>query len=136
MRSYLLRIVTPEKVFFEGQTEQIVVRTSDGDLGVLAGHENYVSDLPAGPFKVKIDGRYKVAAISGGVLKVSKEATTILAMAAEWADEIDLEWAKRSREDAERRLRETKSDLEHRIAELKLKRAINRQRVGTKDETL
>ena len=134
MRSYLLRIVTPEKVFFEGQTEQIVVRTTDGDLGVLAGHENYVSDLPAGPFKVKIDGKYKVAAISGGVLKVSREATTILAMAAEWADEIDLEWAKRSREDAEKRLRETKSDYEHRIAELKLKRAINRQRVGSRDE--
>ena len=134
MRSYLLRIVTPEKVFFEGQTEQIVVRTSDGDLGVLAGHENYVSDLPPGPFKVKIDGKYKVAAISGGVLKVSRDSTTILAMAAEWADEIDLEWAKRSREDAEKRLRETKSDYEHRIAELKLKRAINRQRVGSRDE--
>ena len=134
MRSYLLKIVTPEKVFFEGQTEQIVVRTSDGDLGVLAGHENYVSDLPAGPFKVKIDGKYKVAAISGGVLKVSKEATTILAMAAEWADEIDLDWAKRSQADAEKRLRETKSDYEHRRAELKLKRALNRISVGSKDK--
>jgi F-type H+-transporting ATPase subunit epsilon len=134
MRSYLLRIVTPEKVFFEGQTEQIVVRTSDGDLGVLAGHENYVSDLPAGPFKVKVDGKYKVAAISGGVLKVSKEATTILAMAAEWADEIDLEWAKRSQADAEKRLKETKSINEQRRAELKLKRALNRIRVGSKDE--
>lgn len=134
MRSYLLKIVTPEKVFFEGQTEQIVVRTSDGDLGVLAGHENYVSDLPAGPFKVKIDGKYKVAAISGGVLKVSKEATTILAMAAEWADEIDLDWAKRSQADAEKRLRETKSDYEHRRAELKLKRALNRISVGSKNK--
>ena len=134
MRSYLLRIVTPEKVFFEGQTEQIVVRTSDGDLGVLAGHENYVSDLPAGPFKVKLDGKYKVAAISGGVLKVSKEAATILAMAAEWADEIDLEWAKRSQADAEKRLKETKSISEQRRAELKLKRALNRIRVGSKDE--
>ncbi len=134
MRSYLLRIVTPEKVFFEGETEQIVVRTSDGDLGVLAGHENYVSDLPAGPFKVKINGKYKVAAISGGVLKVSKDATTILALAAEWADEIDLEWARRSQADAEKRLKETKSDFEQRRAELKLKRALNRLKVGSHEE--
>ena len=134
MRSYLLRIFTPEKVFFEGETEQIVVRTSDGDLGVLAGHENYVSDLPAGPFKVKIDGKYKVAAISGGVLKVSKDATTILALAAEWADEIDLEWARRSQADAEKRLKETKSDFEQRRAELKLKRALNRLKVGSHEE--
>jgi len=134
MRSYLLRIFTPEKVFFEGETEQIVVRTSDGDLGVLAGHENYVSDLPAGPFKVKINGKYKVAAISGGVLKVSKDATTILALAAEWADEIDLEWARRSQADAEKRLKETKSDFEQRRAELKLKRALNRLKVGSHEE--
>jgi F-type H+-transporting ATPase subunit epsilon len=134
MKSYKLKIITPEKTFYDGETEQIVVRTSDGDMGVLAGHENYVSDLPAGPFRVKIDGKYKTAAISGGVLKVSKEVTTILAMAAEWADEIDLDWAKRSQADAEKRLKETKSDFEHRRAELKLKRALNRLSVGSSNQ--
>ncbi len=133
MRSYKLKIITPEKIFFDGETEQIIVRTTEGDIGVLAGHENYVSDLPAGPFRVRLDGQLKTAAISGGVLKVSKEATTILAMAAEWADEIDLEWAKRSQADAEKRLKETKSDFEHRLAELKLKRALNRISVSSKN---
>ncbi len=132
MKSYKLKIITPEKVFYDGETEQIIVRTTEGDLGVLAGHENYVSDLPAGPFRVKIDGQFKTAAISGGVLKVSKEVTTILAMAAEWSDEIDLEWAKRSQADAEQRLKETKSDFEHRLAEMKLKRALNRISVANK----
>lgn len=133
MKSYKLKIITPEKIFFDGETEQIIVRTTEGDIGVLAGHENYVSDLPAGPFRVKIDGKFKNAAISGGVLKVSKEVTTILAMAAEWADDIDLEWAKRSQADAEKKLRETKSDFEHRLAELKLKRALNRISVSSKN---
>lgn len=132
MRSYKLKIITPEKVFFDGETEQIIVRTTEGDIGILAGHENYVADLPAGPFRVKLDGSFRLAAISGGILKVSKEVTTILAMAAEWADEIDLEWAKRSQADAEKRLKETKSDYEHRLAELKLKRALNRINVSSK----
>lgn len=132
MKSYKLKIITPEKIFFDGETDQIIVRTSEGDIGVLAGHENYVSDLPAGPLRVKLDGQFKTAAISGGVLKVSKEVTTILAMAAEWADEIDLEWAKRSHADAEKKLKETKSDFEHRLAELKLKRALNRINVSSK----
>lgn len=126
MKPFTLRIITPEKVFFDGETEQIIVRTTEGDIGVLAGHENYVADLPAGPFKVKSDGKFRIAAISGGVLKVSKESTTILAMAAEWAEEIDLDWAKRSHEDALKRLNESKSDYEHRLAEMKLKRALNR----------
>ncbi len=126
MKPFTLKIITPEKVFFDGETEQIIVRTTEGDVGVLAGHEDYVADLPAGPFKAKVDGKFKIAAISGGVLKVSKESTTILAMAAEWSDEIDLDWAKRSQADAEKRLKETKSDFEHRLAEMKLKRALNR----------
>lgn len=126
MKPFTLKIITPEKVFFDGETEQIIVRTTEGDIGVLAGHENYVADLPAGPFKVKSDGKFRIAAISGGALKVSKESTTILAMAAEWAEEIDLDWAKRSQEDALKRLNESKSDYEHRLAEMKLKRALNR----------
>lgn len=126
MKPFTLKIITPEKVFFDGETEQIIVRTTEGDIGVLAGHENYVADLPAGPFKVKSEGKFRIAAISGGVLKVSKESTTILAMAAEWAEEIDLDWAKRSQEDALKRLNESKSDYEHRLAEMKLKRALNR----------
>ena len=120
-----------EKVFFDEETEQIIVRTTEGDIGILAGHENYVADLPAGPFRVKIDGKFKVAAISGGALKVSKEAVTILAMAAEWAEDIDPDWAKRSQENALKRLNESKSDFEHRLAELKLKRALNRIKISS-----
>lgn len=126
MKPFTLKIITPEKIFFDGETEQIIARTTEGDVGILAGHEKYVADLPAGPFKVKSDGKFRIAAISGGLLKVSQESATILAMAAEWAEEIDLDWAKRSQEDALKRLKESKSDYEHRLAELKLKRALNR----------
>ncbi len=127
MKPFALKIITPEKIFFDGETEQIIARTTEGDIGVLAGHENYVADLPAGPFRVKMtDGKFRVAAISGGLLKVSKDSTAILAMAAEWAEDIDIDWAKRSQEDAKKRLQESKSDYEHRLAELKLKRALNR----------
>ncbi|MGN0621942.1 MAG: ATP synthase F1 subunit epsilon [Porcipelethomonas sp.] len=130
MKTFKLKIITPEKVFFDGETEQVIVRTSEGDIGILYGHENYVANLPAGPFRVKIDGKFKVAAISGGVIKASKEETVILAMAAEWADEIDLDWAKRSQEDAEKRIKESQSDYELKMAELKLKRALNRINVS------
>ena len=47
-----------------------------------------------------------------------------------WADEIDLDWAKRSQEDALKRLNESKSDFEHKLAEMKLKRALNRINVS------
>ena len=42
MKTYKLKIVTPEKIFFDGETEQITIRTTEGDIGILAGHIKYV----------------------------------------------------------------------------------------------
>ena len=72
------------------------------------------------------DGKYRVAALSSGVLKVSAEKTTIIAEAVEWADEIDIEWANRSAEEAREKIQKKESDKELLYAELKLKRALNR----------
>ena len=115
--SFSLSIVTPEKVFFVGE---------------LANHTSLVADLPSGPLKVlKEDGKWRVAAISTGLLKVGGNKVSILANAVEWADEIDLEWAKRSEEDARRRLKEKQDQHELDLAELKLMRALNRISVGS-----
>ena len=131
--SFSLSVVTPEKVFFDGETSQIIVRTTEGDIGILAHHTSLVADLPSGPLKVRQeDGSWRTAAISTGLLKVGGNKVSILANAVEWADEIDVEWAKRSEEDARRRLKEMQNDkLELDRAELKLQRALNRLSVSS-----
>ena len=77
------------------------------------------------------DGSWRVAAISTGLLKVGGNRVSILANAVEWADEIDLDWAKRSEEDARRRLKEQQDKHQLDLAELKLQRALNRISVGS-----
>ena len=125
--TFSLNIITPEKVFFDGETTQIIVRTTEGDIGVLANHTRLVASLPSGPLKVKQeDGSWRTAAVSTGLLKVGENKVSILANAVEWADEIDMEWAKRSEEDARRRLREEQDRHALDRAELKLQRALNR----------
>ena len=127
-----LKIITPEKTFFSGETTQITVRTSGGDIGILAHHTSLVAALPAGPLKVRQeDGTFRAAAVSGGLLKVGGNKATILANAVEWADEIDLEHAKQSAEDARRRLEAQESRESMDRAEAKLKRALNRINVSS-----
>lgn len=133
--SFSLSVVTPEKIFFDGETSQIIVRTTEGDIGILANHTSLVADLPSGPLKVmREDGSWRVAAISTGLLKVGGNKVSILANAVEWADEIDLNWAKRSEEDARRRLKEQEDKHQLDLAELKLKRALNRISVGSENK--
>ena len=131
MKTFPLEIITPEKVFYTGNVQRIIVRTTEGDAGILAGHEKYVAALPAGPVRITLeDGTEKIAALSGGALRVSPQHTAVLANAAEWAEDIDVEWAKRSEADALRRREQSKTQTEFDRAEAKLKRALNRLRVS------
>lgn len=132
MTPYKLKIVAPDKLFFDGETEQIIVRTTEGNVGILANHTSYVANLPAGPLKIKIDGKFKTAAISGGVIKVSKDLVTILAVSVEWGEDIDVQRAKRAEEKARETLKANQSGKEFENAKFELKRAVNRLNVAAK----
>lgn len=126
MTPFRLQIITPEKTFFDGETDQIVVRTTVGDVGILNGHEPYCAALAIGQMRIRINGEMRRAATSGGIIKVSKEKTVILVQTCEWADEIDVKRAQHAKELAEERLKAAQGDNELRMAEAKLKRALNR----------
>ncbi len=124
---FQLTVITPEKTFFDGETTQIIVRTTEGDIGILANHTSLVASLPSGPLKVmQENGEYRLAAVSAGLIKVGGNKVHIFADAVEWADEIDIEWAKRSQENAKQRIAAKASQRDFDLAELKLKRALNR----------
>lgn len=123
---FKLTVITPEKTFYDGEAEQVIVRTTEGDIGILANHISLVASLPSGPMKITDDSGVRAAAVSAGLIKVGGNEVHIFADAVEWADEIDIEWANRSKENAEQRIAARKSDRDFALAELKLKRALNR----------
>ena len=126
MTPFRLEIITPEKTFFDGNTEQIIARTTVGDVGILNGHEPYCAALGIGQMRVRIDGKFRRAATSGGIIKVSKEKTVILVQSREWAEDIDVARAEHAKQVAEDRMKAAAGDNEFRLAEAKLKRALNR----------
>lgn len=126
MTPFKLQIITPEKTVFDGETEQIIVRTTVGDVGILNGHEPYCAAVAIGQMRVMIDGEFRRAATSGGIIKVAKEKTTVLVQTCEWSDEIDVERAEAAKSAAEARVQAAKDDKELLLAEAKLKRALNR----------
>ncbi len=126
MTPFKLQIITPEKTFFDGETEQIIVRTTVGDVGILNGHEPYCAALGIGQMRVMIDGQFKRAATSGGIIKVNRDKTVVLVQSCEWADQIDPQRAQNARQTAEERIKSAKDNTQIMLAELKLKRALNR----------
>lgn len=131
MASYHLQIVTPDGLCFDGQAEKLIVRTSTGDVCIMARHINYVTALGMGQASVTVNGEVRRAACIGGMLSVHDGAVKLVASTFEWAEDIDLDRAKHAEEVARGRLaeREKLSDQELAMAEAKLKRALVRQSV-------
>lgn len=90
MATFHLKVLTVDKQFFDGEVDRIVVRTSQGDVGILPNHVPYVAALGVGGLTIIRNGERRVAAVSGGFVDVSAEQTVVLARTCEWADEIDV----------------------------------------------
>ena len=134
MAEFNLKIVTPDGICFDGRVKRIVVRTVSGDVGIMARHANYVSPLAVGEARITYaDGKMRSGALAGGMVSVSADETTVGASTFEWSDQIDVERAKRAAEKTQERLNQhKKGDAEWKMAEYKLKRALNRINVTEK----
>jgi len=132
MTSFPLKIVTPDGVQFDGQAEELVVRTVTGDMGIMAGHINAVSPLGMGQATVITNGEKRYAACIGGMVSVVNGVVTLVPTTFEWADTIDISRAEASKKRAETVLMDKNaSDTELALAEARLKRALVRTSVAT-----
>ena len=132
MTSFPLRIVSPDGVEFDGMAEELIVRTTTGDIGIMAGHINVVAPLGMGRATVITEGKRRYAACIGGMLSVVNSQVTIVATTFEWAEDIDLERTETALKKAQELLK--RKDLNQRdisMAEAKLRRALVRKSVAT-----
>ena len=131
MTAFGLKIVTPDGLIFDGQAEELIVRASTGDMGILAGHINTVAPLGMGEATVIIDGQKRYAACIGGMVSVLNGEVTLVPTTFEWAEDIDQARAKRAEEKAQTVLKDkSSSDTDIRIAQARLRRALVRSSVA------
>ena len=109
-----------------------MVRTTTGDMGFLAGHVNCVAPLGMGRATVIVDGQKRYAACIGGMVSVVDGAVSLVPTTFEWADEINLDRAERSRERAQAVLNnKTSTDTDIILAKARLRRALVRTSVAS-----
>lgn len=96
-----VEFVTVERRFWSGTATMVVAKTTEGEIGIQAGHEPLLGELDAGgTVTVYTDEGKKVAAVQGGFLSVSANKVSILGETAEWSDSIDRAAAERALSEA------------------------------------
>ena len=130
MMAFKLKIVTPDGLIFDGEAEKLIVRTSGGDVCILARHMNYVAPLGMGMAIVEAGGKRRTAACIGGMISVSDGECTLVPTTFEWSDKIDLARAEASYDRADKVLHDSSaSDTEIALAQARLHRALVRKSV-------
>lgn len=133
MKQFPLKIITPDGVQYDGTAEELTVRTTEGDVGILAGHINYVSALGMGQATVVIDGQKRFGACIGGMVSVVDGKVTLLPTTFEWSDSIDVDRASESEQRAQKILSsKDASNTEILLAQARLKRALVRKSVASR----
>ncbi|WAC08632.1 MAG: F0F1 ATP synthase subunit epsilon [Thermodesulfobacteriota bacterium] len=128
-----LDILTPEKTVFSDSIEAVTAPGTLGEFGVLPGHAALVTTLEIGEVVIKKDNREYWVAISGGFAEVGNDKVTILAEAAEPAQEIDIKRAEAAKIQAEEKLKNLSSDKSEFSEQVfALKRATNRIKVSAR----
>ncbi len=124
-KNFELRIITPDRIFYEGEASMVEFNTTEGEIGVLKGHIPMTVIVKPGVLTIYGE-ETKEAALHAGFVEILQDKVTIMAEIIEWPNEIDLGRAEEAKERARQRISEKSSETDILRAETALQRAIAR----------
>ena len=123
---FLLRIISPDRVFYENQVDMVEFNTTEGEIGVLPGHIPMTVVIKPGILTITEEEETKTAALHAGFVEILQDSVTVLAEIVEWPTEIDTERAEAARQRAEERIKNHTPETDMARAETALLRAMAR----------
>lgn len=125
-RAFELKIITPDRIFYEGNADMVEFNTTEGEIGVYKHHIPMTVIISPGILTITEEEGTKEAALHAGFAEILPDKVTIMAEIIEWPDEIDEERAEHAKERAMDRLSHKTSETDVARAETALQRAIAR----------
>ena len=128
----LLEIITPEKVVYKDEVQEVIAPTVDGEIAILPNHINLLTQINPGELIVRKGSINHSIAITGGFLEVSNNKVSIVANYAIKAQDIEVARAQEAKKRAEKIMNEKTTDNELRMAQAEMIKAILELKVATK----
>lgn len=132
MATFHFNLVSPERIAFSGEVEQVDIPGGEGDLGVMAGHAPLVTTIRPGVMTITAGGKHEKVIVLGGLAEISDKGLTVLADTATAVAELDLAAFADSIAQMEEDLKEKEgSVLDQAIARLDHFKTIQRQIISS-----
>jgi F-type H+-transporting ATPase subunit epsilon len=128
----LLEIITPEKVVYKDEVNEIIVPTVNGEIAILPNHVNLLTQIIPGELIVKKGASHQSLAITGGFMEIQNNKISIIAEYAIKAQDIETGRAMEAKKRAEKVMSEKSTDNEMKVAQAEIMKAILELKVATK----
>ena len=115
----LLKIITHERIVFDGEIDELVIQTTSGQIGILKDHIPLTTAMAIGVTKAKIADKYRYFATMGGIFQFKNNEATILTDVCEDGCDIDVTRANAAKNRAEARLADATAKVDADRAALK-----------------
>ena len=121
-----LKIITHERIVFEGDADEIIIQTKSGQIGILKDHIPITTGLDIGVTKIKQENKFRYFATMGGIFQFKNNVGTILTDVCEDGKDIDITRANAAKNRAEARLADKAANIDAQRAQVALARALAR----------
>nr|YP_009522437.1 ATP synthase CF1 epsilon subunit [Pinus pinceana]AET44608.1 ATP synthase, F0 complex, c subunit [Pinus cembroides]AET45965.1 ATP synthase, F0 complex, c subunit [Pinus remota]AET46109.1 ATP synthase, F0 complex, c subunit [Pinus quadrifolia]AET47398.1 ATP synthase, F0 complex, c subunit [Pinus maximartinezii]AET47974.1 ATP synthase, F0 complex, c subunit [Pinus johannis]AET48764.1 ATP synthase, F0 complex, c subunit [Pinus edulis]AET49055.1 ATP synthase, F0 complex, c subunit [Pinus disco len=118
-----LRVLSPNRVIWDSEVQEIIISTNSGQIGVLPNHVSLVAAVDIGVMKIRLNGKWSTMALMGGFAKIDSDRITILVNNAERDVDIDLQKAQETFRRAKACLAQAEGKRQVIEADVALKRA-------------
>lgn len=132
MATFKIEVVTYEEKVLEQEAEFVLVRTTEGDMGILPNHSPFIAGLSTGEMKIRLNGKEEKYFVSEGLLEISNNVVTIIATEAIPADQLDVERAKKEVEELKAKLAKMQEDKDILLTQKNLHKALMKVQVAEK----
>lgn len=132
MATFNVKVVNYQEKVLEQEADFLLVRTTEGEMGILPNHSPFVAGLAIGEMMIRLNGKEKSYFVSGGFIEISNNNVTILADEAIASDMIDLERARKEAAEAKAKLDKLKEDKDILMTEKNLNEALTKVRLAEK----
>ena len=130
MLAFNFEVHAPTRLFYYGKAQAITLTLTDGEIGVYANHSPFTAVTVTGILRIlDVEGIWHNAFISSGILEVKEEKNVLMVDSAEWPKEIDKDRALKSKQEAEKTLKDSNFRFEAEKIKEKLKRAAYRLKI-------
>lgn len=123
---FTLKIITPDRIFYQNQVSMVEMNTTEGEIGVYKRHVPTTVIISPGILTITEPEGIKEAALHAGFAEILQDEVVIMAEIIEWPEEIDIDRAEAAKERAEARLRSKTPETDIMRAETALQRALAR----------